>query len=117
MRGFPYSCSMRDSFCDPALVAISASRRRCVCTATRASDLAALGELPDVVGRAERERLNGHGRLASAGGDEARAVAQEQIRHVVGAVILVDDGARGIVAHPARAEQVHTAPRYALFRP
>ena len=55
-----------------------------------ALDLAALGELPDVFGRAECERLNGHRRLASARGHEASAIAEEQIRHVVGAVILVD---------------------------
>ena len=41
--------------------------------------------------------------------DEARAVAEEQIRHVVRAVILVDDGTHGIVAHSTGAEQVHTA--------
>ena len=40
-------------------------------------DLVALRELTDVVGRAKRERLNGHGRLTPAGGDETRAIAQE----------------------------------------
>src|SRR5260370_17903863 len=69
----------------------------------RTSNFIALGELPDVVGCAERQRLNGHRRLASAGSDEARTVAQEQIRHVVGSVILVDDG--------ARARRARTAPR------
>jgi len=39
-------------------------------------DFIAPRELTDVIGRAESQRLNGHGRLASAGSDEARAVAQ-----------------------------------------
>src|SRR5258708_23925034 len=69
------------------------------------SDFIAPGESADMIGRAESQRLNGHGRLASTGRDEARAVAEEQIRHVVGAVILVDDGTRGIVGHSTGAEQ------------
>ena len=40
-----------------------------------ALDFVALGELADVIGRPEGERLNGHGGLAPPRGDEARAVA------------------------------------------
>jgi hypothetical protein len=35
-------------------------------SAIRPSDFVALGELPDVIGRSEGKRLNGHGRLAAA---------------------------------------------------
>ena len=34
------------------------------------SDFIAHGESPDMIGRAESQRLNGHGRLASARGDD-----------------------------------------------
>ena len=70
-------------------------------------DLAAPGESGDVFAGAERERLDGHRRLAAAGGHQAAAVAQEEIRDVVAAMVLVDHRRRRIVAHAARAEEVH----------
>jgi len=45
--------------------------------------------------------------LAAAGGYQAAAVAEEEIFHVVGAVIGIDDGGFGVVAHAASAEEMH----------
>jgi len=45
--------------------------------------------------------------LATAGGDEAAAVAEEKILYVVGAMVGVDDRSFRIVAHAAGAKQVH----------
>ena len=47
-----------------------------------------------------------HRRLAAAARDEARAVDDEQILHVVRAIVLVDDRRLRVVPHAARAEQV-----------
>ena len=71
------------------------------------SDRVRAREPRDVVGRAKGERLNRHRRLAAARGDEAASVADEEVRHVVRAMVAVDDGVARIVAHPRRAEQMH----------
>src|SRR5580692_427745 len=78
--------------------------------------LAALRKLTDVVGGAESKRLYRHGRLASARGDEAGAVADKKIPHIMRAMKPVDHGTLRIVAHPASAEQVHAAARRARSR-
>ena len=70
-------------------------------------DLAALGEGGDAVGGAEGEGFDGHGGLAAAGSDQATAVTEEEIFYVVGAVVGIDDGGFGVVAHAAGAEEVH----------
>ena|SRR5438309_1303230 len=49
--------------------------------------VATLCERSDAVGSAECERFDGHCRLAAAGGDEAAAVAEENVFHVVGAMV------------------------------
>ena len=54
----------------------------------------------------KRQRLNRHRRLTAAGRDKAAAIAHEQIRHVVRAMVLVHDRGVRIVAHAARAEQM-----------
>ena len=46
-----------------------------------------LCERSDAVGGAECERFDSHSRLAAAGGDEAAAVAEENVFHVVGAMV------------------------------
>src|SRR5258705_273590 len=53
------------------------------------------------------QRLDGHGGLAAAGGDEAAAVAEEKILYVVGAMVGVDDRSFRIGPHAAGAKQVH----------
>src|SRR5580698_3810295 len=73
-------------------------------------DLVALREVPDMVCRPKREGLDRHGRLATAGGYEARAVAEEQVRDIVGAMILVDHRLAGVVTHATGAEQMNAAP-------
>ncbi len=70
-------------------------------------EFAAFGQGHDAVGSAEGERHDGHGGLAAARSDQAAAVAQEKILHVVSLVIGIDDGRFGIIAHAAGAEQVH----------
>ncbi len=45
--------------------------------------------------------------MAAAGGDQAAAVAEEEIFYVMGTVVGVDDGGLGIVSHAAGAEEVH----------
>lgn len=44
----------------------------------------------DVVGSAKRQCLNGHGGLAPSGGDEAAAIAQEEIPDVMSSMIAVN---------------------------
>ncbi len=78
----------------------------------RLGDIAALGEGGDAVGGAEGEGFDSHGRLAAAGGYEAAAVAEEEIFYVVGAVIGIDDGGFGVVAHAAGAEEMHGELRF-----
>ncbi len=73
----------------------------------RLGDFAALRQRGDAVGGAEGQGFNGHGGLAAAGGNQAAAVAEEEIFYVVGAVVGIDDGGLGIVAHAAGAEEVH----------
>src|SRR5579864_4052857 len=77
-------------------------------SAARISDLVSFCELTDVIGGSEGERLNRHGRLATTGSHEAGTVTQEQIPHVVSAMILVDHGSCRIVAHETGAQQMHT---------
>ena len=77
------------------------------------SDLSTLGKLPDVLCGTKSERLDGHRRLSPARGDEARSIAEKKIRHIVCAMVLVDNGACRIVPHAASAEQVHAAARLA----
>ena len=71
------------------------------------SDLAAPGERRDVLARPERQRRDRLGRLPARRGDHAAAVADEQVPHVVRAMEPIDDRGPRVVAHPARAEQVH----------
>src|SRR5712692_8046429 len=73
----------------------------------RLGDFAALGQRGDAVGGAEGEGFDGHGGLAAAGGDQAAAVAEEEIFHVVGLVVGIDYGGFGVVAHAAGPEEVH----------
>src|SRR5882757_1036084 len=68
--------------------------------------VATLCERSDAVGGAECERFDGHCRLAAAGGDEAAAVAEENVFHVVGAMVRIDDGSLWIVAHAAGAKEM-----------
>src|SRR5258708_3665828 len=70
-------------------------------------EVAAPGESGDAVGGAIGQGLNGHGGLATAGSDEAAAVAEKKILDVVGTVIRVDDRGFWIVAHAAGAEKVN----------
>ena len=53
------------------------------------SERAVLRRLCDVVRRAERQRLDRHRRVVAAAGDERAAVDDEEVRHVVRAVVLV----------------------------
>src|SRR5208282_702046 len=55
-------------------------------------EIAAFGEGADAVGGAEGERFDGHGGLAAAGGNEAAAVAEEEIFYVMRLMIGIDDG-------------------------
>src|SRR6267154_1599553 len=70
-------------------------------------NFAALGESGDAVRRAVGQGLDGHGRLAAAGGDQAAAVTEEKVFDVVGSMVGVDYRFLGIIAHAAGAEQVH----------
>src|SRR3989442_2376836 len=70
------------------------------------SDLATPRELGDVLARAVGQGLDRRGRLAPAARDEARAVADEEVPHVVRAVVTVHDRSTRVVAHAARAQQV-----------
>ena len=78
----------------------------------RLGDFAALGQRGDTVGGAEGQGFDGHGGLAAAGGNQAAAVAEEEIFYVVGAVVGIDDGGFGVVAHAAGAEEVHGELRF-----
>src|SRR5258708_33667110 len=70
-------------------------------------NFAALGESGDAVCRAVGQGLDGHGRLAAAGGDPGSAVPEKKGFYVVGSMVGVDDRFFGIIAHAAGAEQVH----------
>jgi hypothetical protein len=72
-------------------------------------NLAPLGKANNVICRAICQCLNRAGWLPAPRCDEAAAIADEQIRHVVRAVVGVDDRAFRLFAHPASAEQM-TAP-------
>src|SRR5215813_13918722 len=67
-------------------------------------DFATLCQIGDAVGGSECEGLDGFSWLATAGGNEAAAVTEEKILHVVRAMIGVDDGRLRVVAHTAGAE-------------
>src|SRR5438874_1614054 len=71
------------------------------------ADFTALGKRGNAVGRAESERHDGHGGLAASGGHQAAAVTQEKVLHIVCAMVCIDHRCLRIIAHAARAEQVH----------
>src|SRR5256885_5037436 len=68
--------------------------------------VATLCERSDAIGGAERERFDGHCRLAAAGSDETAAVAEENVFHVMGAMVRIDDGGLWIIAHAAGTEEM-----------
>src|SRR2546430_4144791 len=68
--------------------------------------VATLCERSDAIGSAERERFDSHSRLATAGGDEAAAVAEEDVFHVMRAMVRIDDGSLWIIAHAAGTEEM-----------
>src|SRR5258708_39404099 len=70
-------------------------------------NFAALGQGGNAIGGAIGQRLDGHGGLAAAGGDEAAAVAEEKILYVVGAMVGVDDRSFRIGPHAAGTKQGH----------
>src|SRR5262245_55911410 len=59
-----------------------------------------------VVGGAERQCLNRHRRLPATRRHEARSIADEEVRHIVRAVVAIDDRVPRIVAHPRGPEQL-----------
>src|SRR5258708_13087227 len=73
-------------------------------------NFAVVGQGGNAVGRAVGQRLDGHGGLATARGDEAAAVAEEKILYVVGAMVGVDDRSFRIVPHSAGTKQEHPQP-------
>ena len=68
--------------------------------------VATLCERSDAVGSAECERFDGHCRLAAAGGDEAAAVAEENVFHVMRPMVRTDNGSLWIIAHAAGTEKM-----------
>jgi len=64
-----------------------------------------------VIGRPERERLDRHRRLAATGSDEARSVADEEVPHVVRAMVAVHDRITRIIAHARGAQELDSAVR------
>src|SRR5262249_53817993 len=70
------------------------------------AEFAAFRERSDAVGGAKCERFDGHGGLAAAGRDETAAVAEEQVFHVVRAMIRIDDGSFRVASHTAGSEQM-----------
>src|SRR4051794_20189030 len=70
-------------------------------------DLILAREGGDVFAGSKRECLDGHGGLAPAGSDQAAAIADEQVRHIMAAMVSVDHRGGRVVAHAAGAEQVH----------
>src|ERR1700693_3061180 len=68
--------------------------------------LAALGPADNAAASAKCQRVNGHGGLAAAAGDQAAAVAKKKIRHVMGSMAGIDHRGLRIVPHAAGAEQV-----------
>src|SRR6516162_7817850 len=62
-----------------------------------------------LIGHIERNRLDGGGRVDSAGGDEDAAIDDEEVLHVVRTAPFVHHGTLGILAHPRGAEQVPAA--------
>src|SRR3989442_8467849 len=70
------------------------------------SDLATPRELGDVLARAVGQGLDRRGGLAPAARDEARAVADEEVPHVVRAVVAVHHRCARVVAHAAGAEEM-----------
>src|ERR1700751_1226222 len=76
-----------------------------------ARKLATFGESGNTVSRAESQGFNGHGRLAATRSNQATAVTEEEVRRVVGAMIGIDHGSLGIVAHSAGNEEGKTQKR------
>src|SRR5437879_11168972 len=70
------------------------------------SDLATPRERGDVLAGPVGQGLYRRGGLASAARDEARAVADEKVPHVVRAVVAVHHRCARVVAHAAGAEEV-----------
>src|SRR5207245_1560077 len=70
------------------------------------SDLAPPRERGEVLAGPVGQGLDRRRGLAPATGDEARAVADEEIPHVVRAVIAVHDRGPRVVAHAARTQEV-----------
>src|ERR1043165_4153113 len=70
------------------------------------SDLAPLRQVRDSLSGPERQRHDRHGRLAAARRHQAAAVTDEEIRHVVRAVIDIDKRGLRILPHATGAEQV-----------
>ncbi len=73
------------------------------------SDFVALRKLPNVIGRAKRQRLNGKCWLASATRYKRTAIDDEEILYIMRAMIPVDHRRLRIITHATRAEQVHSA--------
>src|SRR2546425_12828008 len=71
------------------------------------ADFAALRERSDAVGRAERQRFDGHGGLAAPGSHQAAAVAKEEVLHIMCPVVRIDYRRLRIVPHAAGAEEVY----------
>src|SRR5882762_3073913 len=87
-------------------------------TSPELSDLTRPSESGHMIGSPKRQRLDGHRGLTSPGRDKARAITDEQVRHVVGTMIFVRDRERRIVSHAASTEQMdRNAPLRHLFLP
>src|SRR5438132_8769318 len=80
--------------------------KRCVQLVLLDADFATLCERSDAVGGAERERFDGHCRLAAARGDEAAPVAEENVFHVMRPMVRTDNGSLWIIAHAAGTEKM-----------
>src|ERR1700730_11676998 len=86
--------------------AVALHRLGCNATARKLQrgdlQIAALRRLDKVIGRTDGQSRNRHGRMVAATGDEAAPVHDEQVRHVVRAVELVDDRRLRICSSPTR---------------
>ena len=60
----------------------------------------------DMLGRPKSQRLYGFSRLPPTGCHEAAAIADKQVRHIVGAMIFVHHRGRRVVAHASGPQQV-----------
>src|SRR5436309_13139099 len=75
-------------------------------TGSELSNLGPPRELSDVLPGAISERLDRRGRLAPTARHQTRAVADEEVPHVVGSVMAIHHRSPRVVAHPARPQQV-----------